>query len=135
MIEVKIPSEIQEYKSKLIFGFSTRQIIAIAGALTVGVPIGVLGYEHISPDTLMWIIILIVVPFAGWGFFTFKGMPFEEFIKVFFMFNFFPQKRVYEDTDINIFCSLSEELISQDILQQRIDDGEIELDDEGEWKI
>ena len=129
MIEVKIPNEIQDYKSKLIFGLTTRQIIAIAGALAVGVPLGVLGYGHISGDTLSWMVILSVVPFAGWGWFTFKDMRFEVFMKSFLSMNFLPQRRVYEDTDINIFCSLSEEIAEQKIISQRIENGDYEPDD------
>lgn len=128
MIEVKIPAEIQEYKSKLVFGLSTRQIIAIVGALAVSVPLGVLGYGHISGDMLSWIIILSVIPFAGWGFMTFKGMRFEAFMKVFLSMNFLPQRRVYEDTDVNIFHSLHEEIIENEIINQRIENGE--FDDE-----
>lgn len=135
MIEVKIPAEIQEYKSKLIAGLSTRQVISIAGALLTGVPIAVMGNGHISPDILPWIVIAVVVPFAGFGFFTFKGMRFEEFVKVFFMMNFFPQRRVYEDTDVNLFSSLSEEIQSRDIIQQRIDNGEYDDDETEEWRV
>lgn len=135
MIEVKIPAEIQEYKSKLIAGLSTRQVISIAGALITGVPIAVMGNGHISPDILPWIVIAVVVPFAGFGFFTFKGMRFEEFVKVFFMMNFFPQRRVYEDTDVNLFSSLSEEIQSRDIIQQRIDNGEYDDDETEEWRV
>lgn len=124
MIEVKIPSEIQEYKSKLIAGLSTRQVISIAGALLTGVPIAMMGNGHISPDILPWIVIIVVIPFAGFGFFTFKGMRFEEFVKVFFNMNFLPQKRVYEDTDSNLFMELCDEIRSMDIVQQRIDIGE-----------
>ncbi len=135
MIEVKIPAEIQEYKSKLIAGLSTRQVISIAGALITGVPIAVMGNGHISPDILPWIVIAVVVPFAGFGFFTFKGMRFEEFVKVFFMMNFFPQRRVYEDTDVNLFSSLSEEIQSRDIIQQRMDNGEYDDDETEEWRV
>lgn len=133
MIEVKIPAEIQEYKSKLIFGLSTRQVIAIGGALLVGVPLGVFGSGHIPSDILPWLIMLTVVPFAGYGFFKFKDMKFEEFMKVFLMLNFFPQQRVYEDTDMNIFASLNEEINAENIVQQRIKAGELEADDE-EWR-
>ncbi len=126
MIEVKIPAEIQEYKSKLIFGLSTRQIIAIMGALIVGVPLGVLGYGHISGDILPWLVIVSVFPFAGWGFMTFKGMRFEEFMKVFFSMTFLPQRRVYEDTDVNLFISLNEEIIENEIRHQRFENGEFE---------
>ena len=130
MIEVKIPNEIQDYKSKLVFGLTTRQIIAIAGALAVGVPLGVLGYGRISGDTLSWMVILSVVPFAGWGWFTFKDMRFEVFMKSFLSMNFLPQRRVYEDTDINIFHSLREEIIENNIINQRIENGDYEFDDE-----
>ena len=121
MIEVKIPAEIQAYKSKLVAGLSARQMLAIGGALAVGVPLGVYGHGHIDSDTLTWLIILSVAPFAGWGFMTFKDMKFEEFMKVFLMYYFLPQRRVYEDTDENFFYSLHEEILSLDVAQQRID--------------
>ena len=130
MIEVKIPAEIQEYKSKLIFGLSTRQIISIIGALAVGVPLGILGYGRISGDILPWLVIISVFPFAGWGFMTFKDMRFEVFMKAFLSLNFLPQRRVYEDVDMNIFCSLHDEIMEEDIVNQRIANGDYELDDE-----
>lgn len=133
MLEVKIPPDIQEYKSKLIAGLSVRQVIAISGALVTAVPVGVFGYGKISPDILLWIIILIVVPFAGYGFVSFKGMPFEQFVLVLWRFYFQPQRRVYEDTEVNLFAGLHEELTELDILQQRMDAGEYE-DTEQEWR-
>jgi hypothetical protein len=132
MIEVKIPAEIQEYKSKLIAGLSTRQVISIAGALAVTVPLGVIGQQYIPEDVLPWLIILAVVPFAGFGFLKFKDMQFEDFMKAFLSMTFLPQIRVYEDTDVNLFYSLNEELISIDLIQQRIDNGDYEADNE--WR-
>ena len=58
-------------------------------------------------------------------------MKFEDFLKAYISMNFLPQKRVYEDTEENIFCSISEEIIETDIIQQRIDKGDYILDDEG----
>ena len=133
MLEVKIPAEIQEYKSKVVAGLSLRQLIAIGGAIVVSVPVGVYGYGKISNDLLLWLVILIVVPFAGYGFLHFKGMVFEEFVKVMFNHYFLPQKRVYEDTDANLFVGLNEELLEMEILQQRIDNDEYE-DEEIEWR-
>ncbi len=133
MIEVKIPADIQEYKSKLIAGLSVRQVIAIGGALVTTVPVGVYFHDKISPDYLLWIIILMVVPFVGYGFVRFKGMPFEQFIVVLWRFYFEPQRRVYEDTDANLFAQLNTELTALDILQQRMDAGEYE-ESEQEWR-
>ena len=61
---------------------------------------------------------------------TFKGMRFEEFMKAFLSMNFLPQKRVYEDTDVNLFHLLNEEIIEQNIMQQRSENCEFEIDDD-----
>ena len=133
MIEVKIPADIQEYKSKLIAGLSVRQVIVIGGALVTTVPVGVYFHDKISPDYLLWIIMFMVVPFVGYGFVRFKGMQFEQFIVVLWRFYFEPQRRVYEDTDANLFSELNAELTALDILQQRMDAGEYE-ESEQEWR-
>ena len=132
MIEVKIPAEIQEYKSKLIAGLSTRQVISIAGALAVTVPLGIIGRQYIPADVLPWLIILAVVPFAGFGFLKFKDMQFEDFMQAFLNMTFLPQVRAYEDTQSNLFHSLHEELLSIDLIQQRIENGEYDI--EQEWR-
>ena len=125
MLSMKIPAEIQEYKSKLIFGLSARQFFSIAGAILVGVPIGIFGRGCISADVLPWIVIVAVMPFFAFGFFTFKGMRFEELVKACCKMWFTPQIRVYEDAD-GIFQQLHEEIIAEDIVRQRIANGEYE---------
>jgi cell division protein FtsW (lipid II flippase) len=112
-----------------IAGLSYKIII---GALAISVPLGVIGRQYIPEDVLPWLIILAVVPFAGFGFLKFKDMQFEDFMKAFFSMTFLPQIRVYEDTDVNLFYSLNEELISIDLIQQRIDNGDYEADNE--WR-
>ena len=123
MLSMKIPAEIQEYKSKLIFGLSARQFFSIAGAILVGVPIGVLGHGHISTDILPWFVIIAVMPFFAFGFFTFKGMRFEELVKALCNKWFTPQIRVYEDAD-GIFHQLHEEIVEEEIIRQRLKNGE-----------
>ena len=108
-------------------------MISIGGALLFGVPLGVFGHGHIPADILPWLVILSVFPFVGYGFFTFKDMQFEEFMKVFLMFNFLPQRRVYEDTDMNLYSSLNEEIISEDIIRQRVAAGQFEVEN-NEWR-
>ena len=123
MVSVKIPAEIRAYKSKLIFGLSVRQVISIAGALVICVPLGIYGRNFIPEDMLVWLIILIAVPFAAWGFLTIQDMKFEEWIKVMYRFLILPQKRVYEDTESNLFSHLHDELIEETVIEKRIEAG------------
>ena len=125
MLSMKIPAEIQEYKSKLIFGLSARQFFSIAGAILVGVPIGIFGRGRISADVLPWIVIVAVMPFFAFGFFTFHGMRFEELVRALCNMWFNPQERVYEDAD-GIFQQIQEELIEEEIVRQRIANGDYE---------
>jgi len=131
MLEVKIPAEIRDYKSKVFMGLTVRQIISIIGSLAVGVPLGVFGSRVISGDILMWVVMLSVAPIVAWGFAKYKGMRFEEFMVVLFKFNFLPQKRVYEDTDVNYFSYIKTVQNARDIRSQRIAIGEI-VEDEDE---
>jgi hypothetical protein len=87
VIEVKTPSEIRSYKGKLLGGFNARQLIGLGGALAVGVPVGFLGYGHIPGDVLPWLVIASAAPFLAFGFIPFKGMYFEEYVKVIFDFS------------------------------------------------
>lgn len=130
MLEVKIPLEIQDYKSKLIAGLSVRQLISIGGAFISALPVGILGYGRISSDILPWFIIVMTAPWVLFGFFTFQGMKFEDYIRSWLAFNFLPQKRVYEDTDDSLLQNIHEELLEESVLQQRIDNGEYEIDQE-----
>ena len=59
-------------------------------------------------------------------------MKFEDLAKSVLAFNFLPQRRVYEDTDVNLFHELHTEMIARDIEQQRIDNGEFEIEEE--WR-
>jgi len=126
MLEVKIPIEIQGYKSKLIAGLSLRQIIAIGGAIITALPIGVLGQDRISSDILPWFIILVTVPWVLWGFVSFQGMKFEEYVHSWLNYNLNPKKRVYEDNESSLLQSLHEEMLEASILKQRIENGEYE---------
>ena len=129
MLEVKIPAEIRAYKGKLVLGLTTRQVISIVGSLAVGIPLGVFGGDIFPADIHMWAVMLAVSPIIAWGFAKYKGMRFEEFMKVLFNFNFLPQKRVYEDTEVNYFSHIKAVLTAREIQRQRINSGEIDEDE------
>ena len=126
MVSVQIPADIRIYKSKLVWGLSIRQIISIAAALIICVPLGVYGRAYIPEDLLVWMIILIAMPFAAWGFLTIQDMRFEELVRVIYRYLFLPQRRIFEDTSSNLFCHLQEEMMEEKIIEQRIQNGEYE---------
>lgn len=124
MLEIKLPQEIKEYKEKLIFGLSVRQIISIGVDLGICIPMVLIGKKFISADTLAWVVIIVSLPVLACGFWKVKDMNFEEYAKHFINHNFLPQKRIYEDTDLNIFSSLQEEAIENEIKKHYEDEEE-----------
>ena len=134
MLSVKLPAEIRAYKSKLYFGLSVRQILSLIAAVVICVPVGVFGHKYISGDLLSWIIMLLAAPCIAVGFLKFHEMPFEEYVKCVFRFYFRPQKRVYENTETNIFISIREEILEEEIIRQRIDAGEYESEGDQLWE-
>lgn len=50
MLNIRLPAEIRAYKSKLIAGFSVRQILSLVAAMVICVPVGVFGHGHAQPS-------------------------------------------------------------------------------------
>ena len=96
MITVRIPAEIRKYKESLILGFNFRQIASAVAAVGISAPLYYFGRKYVSEDLLSWIIILIAVPILGFGFFTFREMPFEKFVVAIAQYLWFPIKRGYK---------------------------------------
>lgn len=80
MISVDVPKEIREYKERLVFGLTIRQLIAVIIALGTCVPLYLYGRKYINDEVLSWLIILIAIPCVAVGFFRKNGMPFEKYI-------------------------------------------------------
>ena|GEM_PF-1560945 len=135
MLEVKIPAEIRAYKGKLVLGLTVRQVIAIASSLAIGIPLGVFGSKIMPVDYVMWAVILSVAPIIAWGFMKWKDMRFEELVVVMFKFNFLPQKRVYEDVEVNYLNHVKTILNARHIWQQRIAIGEIDDDEHSRHEL
>ncbi len=125
MLEVKIPVEIHDYKSKVVAGLSLRQLISIAGAMLTALPIGVFGSKYISADIVLWLIILVTVPWICFGFKTFYGLKFEDYMRVLIVQLLNPRTRVYEDTDESIFQELHEEILEERFNKEKEKESEI----------
>lgn len=133
MLSIRLPAEIRAYKSKLFFGLSVRQILSLVAALVICVPVGVLGHGHIPDDILPWIIILLAAPCVAVGFLKFYDLPFEQYFKYVLKRYTTPQKRVFQDTETNLFCEIYEDILEEAIIQERIDNGEYESEEVQFW--
>ena len=82
-MEVKIPKEVRQHKESVFFGLSARQFFCSALAVILAVVVYLTCYKTIGKETASWFCILIAVPVAVAGFFTYNGLSFEELIWAF----------------------------------------------------
>lgn len=133
MLNIQLPAEIRAYKSKLLWGLSVRQVLSLIAALVICVPVGVFGHGHISDDILPWIIMLLAAPCVAVGFLKFHDLPFEQYFKYVILRYTTPQKRVFQDTETNLFCEIYEDILEDEIIKQRVDTGEYENEEVQFW--
>lgn len=81
MIEVDIPVEIDDYKEKLIFNMSLRQLgcFSMAIVLSIGSYFVCIKTLGLSMDATSYVIIAEALPFMALGFIQKDGQPFEKF--------------------------------------------------------
>lgn len=83
-ISVNIPEEISDYKEKILFGLTTRQLGF--GALSLGTAIGTAlictKLLHLPIEISGYIIILCTIPPLALGFVEKDGMPFEQYFSL-----------------------------------------------------
>jgi hypothetical protein len=80
-IEIKIPKEITEYKEKIIFGLSIRQLISLFIGMSISIGVYISLYKKIGHDLTGYIVIIICIPIFGIGFIKINNFTFEEYIK------------------------------------------------------
>jgi hypothetical protein len=80
-IEIKIPKEITEYKEKIIFGLSIRQLISLFIGIIVSIGVYISLYKKIGHDLTGYIVIIVCIPIFGIGFIKINNFTFEAYIK------------------------------------------------------
>lgn len=118
MIEIKVPKEIKDYKSKLFFNLSVRQFVCTALALMICVPLYITGRKYMSEDVVSWLVIIIAAPLLFTGYFRYNDMNFEEFAKEWFDFNMSIQKRKYEYEPI--YMEIRKGYMAEDFEEEKI---------------
>ena len=108
MIEVKIPKEIRDFKSKVIFNLTARQIICLVLAIAIDVPAYIFLKPIIGDEIASWLVIFLAAPIFLVGFIKKDGMSYEKYILIMLRFSFLtPRIRKYKTE--NIFTYINNE--------------------------
>ena len=79
-MEVKVNKEIRNYTESIYFGLSLRQFIFSILACLMAVGLYFIMKPYFGLETLSWLCILGVSPFAALGFITYNGLTAEQFV-------------------------------------------------------
>jgi hypothetical protein len=80
MIDRKIPRDISKYETKLMLGFTTRQIVIGAPGIALAVAVYFLLKNEIG-DSALFLALLSAAPFLAFAAYKPLGMPLEQFLK------------------------------------------------------
>jgi len=94
-IEIRIPKEITEYKEKILFGLSIRQLLCFSVAITSGVGTYYFTSKLFNEDVASYVVILEVMPIFAIGFIKKNGFPFEKYVALMFRHKFGKNRREY----------------------------------------
>lgn len=95
-IEVRVPKEITEYKEKIIFGLSIRQLICFIIALLVGISTYFIANKYLGSDIASTIVMVEVMPIFAIGFIKKNGFTFEKYIALMIRHKLGVNKRGYK---------------------------------------
>lgn len=79
-MEVKVNKEIRNYTESIYFGLSLRQFIFSVLSCIMAVLLYFILNPYFGLETLSWMCIVGVAPFAALGFITYNGMAAEQII-------------------------------------------------------
>lgn len=79
-MEIKVNKEIRNYTESIYFGLSLRQFIFSVLSCIMAVLLYFVLRPYFGLETLSWMCIVGVAPFAALGFITYNGMSAEQII-------------------------------------------------------
>ncbi len=108
-ISVSIPKEITDYKEKIIFSLSLRELICLISAIILGTASYAFCTQilDLSSEITGYLVILFSAPLLAVGFIRKDKLPFEKYV-AFRMAHFFSQKQFSYATQQNYFDIQSE---------------------------
>lgn len=75
-----INKEIRHYQESVFMGMNLRQTICAVAAIVMAGLIYYFGSSILGQETASWLCIVAAAPLAAFGFFTYDGMNFEQFL-------------------------------------------------------
>ena len=98
MLEVKVPKEISEYREKIAFGLSIRQLVCFIIAFIVGIGTHTLTTRlmSFSNEVASYIVIFLTIPVMAAGFIKKNGLVFEKYVFLYIRHLFGRKKRPYK---------------------------------------
>jgi len=118
-LEVRIPKEITEYREKIIFGLSARQLASTGVALGTGVGLYFFLKNIIGSNLTTYVVMILVAPIFAFGFYRKNGMSFEKFTKLYIRHLFCVHKKKYA-TELNVDLLKKEDENNNDIKRGKI---------------
>ena len=106
-LETRIPKEINDYREKIVFGLSARQLAAVGVAVAVVGLTAFFFYYLLGIDLkiLEYILILEAMPIIAVGFIRHNGLDFEDLARIWVNHRFGPKRLPYK-TNVDFLTSL-----------------------------
>ena len=98
MIQKKMSGDITKIESKILFGFTPRQVVCSVIAFAVALLINKV-FSFINFETRGFIIMLAATPFLASGWIKVQGLPFEKHMLILLKYSFSQRERVYENEE------------------------------------
>jgi hypothetical protein len=94
---VTVPIELTEVESRLIFNFTSRQIVCFCIGAAIGIPLFLATRGFLGTNVAMVLVIITAVPAFLFAVYKKDGIPLEKFLlHIIRQKYFFPQKRQYK---------------------------------------
>ena len=98
MIQKKMSGDITKMESKILFGYTPRQVVCSIVAFAVALLINKI-FGFIEFETRGFIIMLTAAPFLACGWIKIQGLPFEKQMWILINYSFSQRERIYESEE------------------------------------
>ena len=100
-MEVKINREIRAYTESMFFGLSLRQFFFSVCACGMAMALYFVIRPYFGMETVSWMCIVSVAPFAAMGFISYHGMTAEQFVWAWIKSEFLmPKRLIFQSVNI-----------------------------------